>query len=292
MGGLEERSTRLREHACPRVLLGERVESDGPLLQRLALELDTVPEDALDGRAVHVSREQRRRLYSYPPPSRVRGSLASEVGTAVPEPRGARRDGQGPSPAGTVKDGRACPRLPRTRRPRRGRRHPVAGVRGVASLRTKGDDHGPLRARLAAPRAQLRRIGDDRRVDRPLHALPRRLPQPRRPAARGGGPARPPPARRRVRRAGGPRAVDRGAGGRAVRRAGTPRAVTPRTGAAPPRPRRPGRRALGPPPRRGGRGGHARLRVLRGPPARRTASGRHPETAGLRESRAHADPTA
>src|SRR2546428_7324010 len=62
MGGLEERSPRLREHACPRDLLGERVESDGPLLQRLALELDTVPEDALDGRAVHVSREQRRRL--------------------------------------------------------------------------------------------------------------------------------------------------------------------------------------------------------------------------------------
>src|SRR5438094_298397 len=86
MGGLEERSPRLREHACPRDLLGERVESDGPLLQRLALELDTVPEDALDGRAVHVSREQRRRLCSYPPPSRVRGSPASQMGIAVAEP--------------------------------------------------------------------------------------------------------------------------------------------------------------------------------------------------------------
>jgi len=133
MGGLEERSPRLREHACPRDLLGERVESDGPLLQRLALELDTVPEDALDGRAVHVSREQRRRLYSYPPPSRVRGSPASQMGIAVAERAGARRHAQGMSPAGTVRDGRACPRLPRARRPRRGRRHPVAGVRGVAS---------------------------------------------------------------------------------------------------------------------------------------------------------------
>src|SRR5207245_55819 len=196
MGGLEERSPRLREHACPRDLLGERVESDGPLLQRLALELDPVPEDALDGRAVHVSREQRRRLYSYPPPSRVRGSPASQMGIAVAERAGARRHAQGTSPAGTVNDGRACPRLP---------------------------------------------------------------------------PARPPPARRRVRRAGGPRAVDRGAGGRAVRRAGTPRAFTPRTGAAPRRPRRRERGSLGRPPRRGCRGGHARLRVLRGPPARRSA---------------------
>src|SRR3989442_3510107 len=170
------------------------------------------------------------------------------MGIAVAERAGARRHAQGPSPAGTVKDGRACPRLPRTRRPWRARRHRVAGVRGVASLRTRGDDRGPLRARLTAPRAQLRRIGDDRRVDRPLHALPRRLPQPRRPAARGGGPARPPPARRRVRRAGGPRAVDRGAGGRAVRRARNPRAVTPPTSAAPPRPPPPGPPALGPTP--------------------------------------------
>src|SRR5256712_1441412 len=101
MGGLEERSPRLREHACPRDLLGERVESDGPLLQRLALELDTVPEDALDGRAVHVSRDRRRRLYSYPPPPRGRGSPASQMGIAVAERAGARRHAQGTSPAGT-----------------------------------------------------------------------------------------------------------------------------------------------------------------------------------------------